>query len=423
MVKDTDTSDAEPGEAYRHALRLLHDCNSPVGFLASPIPNHNYRRVWARDGAIISLAALCTDDPELLAGCRLTLETLLQHQGPHGEIPSNVDPDSGRISYGGTAGRVDASLWFVIACGEYWQATGDDEWMRHIASSLERIRFLLGAWEFNNRGLIYVPQTGDWADEYLQSGYVLYDQLLYLQAQRVLLRLHEFMHQGTDHVLAERVVHLKHLIQSNYWLGDQDHSGNNIYHEVLYEKSRKAKKYCHGRYWLPFFQPTGYGYRFDAFANVLVSLLDVADEARCEAVDAHIDGIVNGELLLLPAFHPVIRPVDDDWEELNMTFSYTFKNRPYEYHNGGLWPLITGFYVADLKRRGLAERAGRFTHALARANALHMDGEAWSFPEYVNGKTLEAGGTCRQGWSAAAQVIAEHALQGKSLFRIDGDHE
>jgi glycogen debranching enzyme len=423
MTKDTGTSPSEPREAYRHALRLLHDCNSPVGFLASPVTNHNYRRVWARDGAIISLAALSTEDPELLGGCRQTLETLLQYQGPHGEIPSNVDPDSGRVSYGGTAGRVDADLWFVIACGEYWQATGDDDWMRHIASSLERIRFLLGAWEFNNRGLIYVPQTGDWADEYLQSGYVLYDQLLYLQAQRVLLRLHEFMHQGSDHVFAERVVHLKHLIQSNFWLGDQDHSGDDIYHEVLYEKSRKAKKYCHGRYWLPFFQPTGYGYRFDAFANVLVSLLDVADAAHCKAVDAYIDEIVNEELLLLPAFHPVIRPPDDDWEDLSMTFSYTFKNRPYEYHNGGLWPLLTGFYVADLKRRGLEERAGRFTQALSRANALDMDGEAWSFPEYVNGKTLEAGGTCRQGWSAAAQVIAEHARQGKPLFRIDGNQE
>lgn len=420
---NTSTRETEDPEPYRRALRLLHDCNSPVGFLASPVRNQNYRRVWARDGAIIGLAALCTDDRELHAGCRQTLETLLQHQGPHGEIPSNVDPDSGRVSYGGTAGRVDASLWFIIACGEYWKATGDDDWIRHIAPSLERVRFLLGAWEFNSRGLIYVPQTGDWADEYLQSGYVLYDQLLYLQAQRVLLRLHEFMHRGADHVFSERVVHLKHLIQSNYWLGDHRHRSDDIYHEVLYENSLKAKKYCHERYWLPFFQPTGYGYRFDAFANVLVSLLGVADEVHREAVDGYIDEIVTGDLPLLPAFHPVIRPVDDDWQELRMTFTYTFKNNPYEFHNGGLWPLITGFYVADLARRGLTERARRFSRALERANALPMEGEAWAFPEYVNGRTLEPGGTRRQGWSAAAQVIAEQALRGEPVFRIDGDYE
>jgi hypothetical protein len=44
----------------------------------------------------------------------------------------------------------------------------------------------------------------------------------------------------------------------------------------------------------------------------------------------------NYHIRLLPAFHPVITPVDKDWKDLNITFSYTFKNRPYEYHNGGL---------------------------------------------------------------------------------------
>jgi hypothetical protein len=33
-------------------------------------------------------------------------------------------------------------------------------------------------WEFNNKGLLYVPLSGNWADEYITDGYVLYDQLL-----------------------------------------------------------------------------------------------------------------------------------------------------------------------------------------------------------------------------------------------------
>ncbi|MGD8617658.1 MAG: hypothetical protein PVH54_00550 [Gammaproteobacteria bacterium] len=36
--------------------------------------------------------------------------------------------------------------------------------------------------------------TGDWADEYLHNGYVLYDQLLYLQAQRTMERMHAEVH-------------------------------------------------------------------------------------------------------------------------------------------------------------------------------------------------------------------------------------
>jgi glycogen debranching enzyme len=117
----------------------------------------------------------------------------------------------------------------------------------------------------------------------------------------------------------------------------------------------------------------------------------------------------------------VIKPWDKDWKELQMNFSYTFKNRPYEYHNGGLWPLITGFYIADLATRGRADAAQPFREAVHRANQLPMDGEQWSFPEYVHGKELTAGGTRWQGWSAAATIIAERCLGGEAVLRIRED--
>jgi glycogen debranching enzyme len=102
---------------------LLSDCSRPEGFLASSTDKTNYRRIWGRDGMIIGLSALMTDSADLIDTFRHTLQTLAEHQGPHGEIPSNVDPKSGRISYGGMTDRVDADLWFVIGCGEYWKAT------------------------------------------------------------------------------------------------------------------------------------------------------------------------------------------------------------------------------------------------------------------------------------------------------------
>jgi hypothetical protein len=174
---------------------------------------------------------------------------------------------------------------------------------------------------------------------------------------------------------------------------------------------------------MPYFSPSGYGYRFDAFANVLVSLLDVADETQRSMVDNYIEReLLNENLPLLPAFHPVIEPIDEDWKHLQVMFSYTFKNKPYEFHNGGLWSLITGFYVADLARRQRTEQGQKYLQAIHQANALPMDGEPWSFAEYLHGKTLQPGGTRHQGWSAAAAVIAQHALEGHKLFGID-DHE
>jgi len=40
------------------------------------------------------------------------------------------------------------------------------------------------------------------------------------------------------------------------------------------------------------------------------------------------------------------------------------------------------------------------------------------FPEFVHGRDRTAGGTRRQGWSAAAAVIAHEALRGRTVFGV-----
>jgi len=417
---DTKTPDSQKAVSQAHAL--LKKCTTTHGFLASPTENDNYRRIWGRDGIIIGLAALMTGDDEMITALGDTLETLAEHQGPHGEIPSNVDVNSGRVSYGGMTGRVDADLWFVIGCGEYWQATRDDAFIERMLPVIEKVIFLLGAWEFNNRGLLYVPATGDWADEYVHNGYILYDQLLYLQALRTLHYLRQRVTGSDDHDLRTRISLLKHRIQDNYWFGSDEKIPDDVYHEILFEKGRKAADRCTRQYWLPFFSPHGYGYRFDGFANVLASLLGVSTPTRRRTVDDYIERyVIPDEIKLLPAFYPVIKPVDKDWEELQITFSYSFKNRPYEFHNGGLWPMVTGFYVADLARRGETDKAGDYLAGIHCANAMVMDGQSWGFPEYVNGSDFSAGGNRHQCWSASAALMGHYALKGKKVFTIHED--
>jgi hypothetical protein len=406
-------------QGFSRSVELLHRCNSPDGFLATPSEKTNYHRVWGRDGVIIGLAALLTGDPELIEGFRLTLLTLAEHQGPHGEIPSNVDRSGERVSYGGTTGRVDADLWFIIGCGEYWRATGDTAFAEELWPTVQSVQRLLGAWEFNNRGLLYVPLTGDWADEFVHGGYVLYDELLYLQALRTLRLFHSEICGRQVRVLEARIARLERLIQANYWFRDGEELPENVYHEVLYRKGRHAAKHVAGEHWMPFFSPQGYGYRFDSFANVLASLLDVATDEQRECVDGTIAGYVDEiGMTLLPAFWPVIKPVDDDWADLKMTFSYSFKNSPYEYHNGGLWPMITGFYVADLARRKQHGLARSYLRGIHEANALPKDGEPWSFPEFVHGRNHTAGGVRCQGWSAAGAIIGAAGVEGRSVFSV-----
>lgn len=407
----------ERSSGYGQSLEILDRCCTREGFLSTPTRKDNYRRVWGRDSSIIGLAALLSEESELIDCCRHSLHTLAHYQGPHGEIPSNVDPETERVSYGGTTGRVDADLWFAVCCGEYWRRTGDDAFLDHMLKPLEKVRRLLGAWEFNNRGLLFIPPTGDWADEYLQSGYVLYDQLLYLQALKEFCLIHHHVHRTADHALEARVDRLKHLIQANYWFWEEEETPSDVYHEILYKKGRKAADHHGGPYWMPFFSPFGYGYRFDSMANVMAMLLGVADDSQCDAVDDYIqEKIAHREAHLLPAFHPVITPKDEEWDDLQTTFSHTFKNSPYEYHNGGLWPMVTGFYAASLAERGKDDRAKRYLEGIHAANQASKDGEEWSFPEYLHGKKLEPGGTSPMGWSAAAAIIAEEYAAGKRLF-------
>ena len=404
-------------EGLRRSLAVMRACVSEYGFLASPTRRDNYRRVWARDGCIIGMAALLSNEEDLIEACRQTLQTLVRHQGPHGEIPSNVDPATGRVSYGGTTGRVDAGLWFALSCVEYWRWSRDEAFLQAMLEPLERLRWLLGAWEFNTRGLLFVPPTGDWADEYVQSGYVLYDQLLYLQAQRGIAELHREVHGSADHTLEDRVARLRQVLRANYWFDDDERTPDHAYHEVLYGKGHGAAGHRCGTYWMPFFSPLGYGFRFDALANALVSLFGVSDEAQDEAVDAFIrDELVQEEVMLLPAFNPVITPRDEYWDDLQMSFSYTFKNEPYEYHNGGLWPFVTAFYAAGLAQRGQVELARCYRDGIHAANRRERDGEPWSFSEYLNGRSFEPGGTAPMGWSAAAAVIADAYVSGERLF-------
>ncbi len=415
LAKDGGTSESLFEEGYRRAVELLHECSTPEGFLATPRTRDNYRRIWGRDGSIISLAALMNGDSELVETARRTLLTLARNQGEHGEIPSNVDPRTRRISYGGTAGRVDADLWFLIAAAEYWKRTEDDEFLKEMLEPVERTRFLLGAWEYT-RGLLYVPPTGDWADEYVHSGYVLYDQLLYLAALRGVESIHAGRHGSKDHALVEKYERLRHLIRANYWFQDVADESD-AYHEYLFRKGKEAAPKRCGPYWMAFFSPLGYGYRFDTFANALVSLFGVSTADQDRMAAEYVNGcLIHEETMLLPAFHPVIKPKDEDWPDLQMTFSHSFKNAPYEFHNGGRWSLLTAFYGMSLVRRGKDDTARLYLQAVHEANRTEVEGYSWQFPEFLHGETLQPGGMRRMGWNAASAVLLEHYLRGERLF-------
>ncbi len=397
----TESNDAE---AYQKSLDMLRNCLSPSGFVASPATIDNYARVWTRDGVISGLAALASDDTTLIAGMQRTMTTLTRHQGTHGEIPSNVTVDGSHVSYGHLAGRVDALLWYIIGVCAYIRYSNDTSFKEFARLSVERALFLAGCWEYNDRGLLYTPISGNWADEYIQQGYVLSDELLYVMALSNAGLV--FDHQGWQ----AKATFLRQMLEVNYWPQTTLNNDPLVYHPNAYRyQTLEQKEIDH---WLPSFSPGGYATYFDGLAHALALLTDLGDEEqRCRA-EAYVQSLEQKiGSILLPAFWPVILPGNPAWVTLQSNHLFgEMKNQPYFYHNGGLWPVLTGLYAVGLVRQNQFEQASKLLVAINSANAQGRDSRYWEFSEYLHGQTHTAMGTKYMAWSAAAGVLAHQAV-------------
>ena len=381
------------------ALCLLHRSLTEAGFLASPTERTNYRRVWARDGVICGLAGLASGDDALADGLRRTVETLLAHVGPQGQAPSNVSVVEGRaetVSYGGLAGRVDAGPWAVLGAAR-WAAHADDAaWAARWAPAIGGVLDLLDAWEVNARGLVYVPQSGDWADEYDLHGYLLYDQVLRLLALRAWAPW-----APSPASVAARADRLHALVEATFWPHAGGDSGA-AYHPAAYEAALSEGVRPH-----PFaaLTPGGYARRFDALGSALAVLAGLWPGRRDTLLDHGLALAAATAPGLVPAFAPQVREGDDGWGTLRGNVRDRFSNRPGHYHNGGCWPMVNGWWVAALAEAGRADDARELLGRVETANG-------GIFPEYLDAARGERLGTTPLAWSAAGAAIGRAALDG-----------
>ena len=379
--------------AYQKAIALLHEVSTANGFLASAENTSNYKRVWARDGVICGLAALASGDEKLIATFKNTLETLAQHQHKIGTIPSNVffSEDKIEVSYGGLAGRVDAVTWFVIGVCQYVYYTKDVAFLEKNKVAIEKCLSLLDAWEFNNKHLLYVPLSGNWADEYITDGYVLYDQLLRIWA------LKSYNHFAKETQLSDKIDNIKKQVEVNF----QPNTIGEKFHERAYnELDFKGYMPCS-------FSPSGYKTNFDAFANSLAVILNIGTDATQNSILQHATTLASETKLgLVPAFWPPIFERDEHWNLLKNNCKYEFRNFPYEFHNGGSWSMVNGFLGLALLSKSETKKATTILNKIQEANALGN----YSFYENFNTNTEAPNGVSFCAWSAAAEVMLQQSL-------------
>ena len=401
-------------EGFKRALQLLRRATTPSGILASVSEVSNYRRIWARDGVICGLAGLVAGDAEVTSGLRASLETLARCQAPEGQIPSNVEVDSDGqvrdVSYGGLAGRVDTLPWFVIGVCNYARLTGDQAFAERMAPAMQKALDLLTIWEFNRRGLVYVPQGGDWADEYTLHGYVLSIQLLRLWA----LRCHA---QTVDApASAQRAGELAELIRANYWPRRRQVDAAAVYHQ----RAHRLYLEEHGEpdHWLATLTPGGYSGQFDALSNALSVLLGLPDKDQCRRLLDHGQKISESlPLRMVPSFWPPVAEGEPGWRELQASYKDTFSNAPCQYQNGGVWPMVGGWWGLALCAAERTAEARTLLDAVHAFNRKELQaGEDWGFYEYGHARTGTPGGVRFCSWSAAGAVLLGRGLEGHGLF-------
>ena len=151
-----------------------------------------------------------------------------------------------------------------------------------------------------------------------------------------------------------------------------------------------------------------FGDEGDVFGNLLAVLCGLADPAAARRT---LDALEHARVAAPYPVRATCSPITDTHLLWRPYMARHGQNLAWQYHNGGVWPMIGGFWVAALAGNGRRRRAAQNLAALARANALG----GWRFSEWLHGRSLAPRGMPGQSWNAAAFLIALHALQSRGL--------
>lgn len=394
--------------ALQKAQQILGSECSPIGLMASP---EGYPHVWARDSVITSLGALLTPGHEKCL--EVSLRTLSSQQSELGAVPNNVSVATGRLDHT-NAGSVDSNLWYILGHAFYYRASGNKLFLEEQWPSLEKALLWLRYQDSNGCGLLEVHEAADWADLLANRFNVLYDNVLWYAVLTSLAEMAQAL--GKEYgSYAEIASDVRHKIRIVLWVGEENNEewGPNCpgHMEWTHTLSQIDPVLVKRPYFLPYVAFRDFGDYCDVFGNLLAILFDVANPAQEKRILDYLYQVGIDEPYPVRVLHPVIHPGNKDWREY---YRNNNLNLPEQYHNGGIWPFVGGFYVAALVKAGRLERARHTLDRLAALNHLGSEQE-WEFNEWFHGRTGRPMGYPHQAWSAGMYVYAYHCVKNGRL--------
>ncbi|HEX6999181.1 MAG TPA: glycoside hydrolase 100 family protein [Gammaproteobacteria bacterium] len=384
-------------ECHERAIALLRRNLSPAGVLAASrnarAEQRGYTAIFGRDAAICAIGMALSGDPLLEREAVTGLETVAAHQAPNGQIPKFVDPGRREADFW-YLGCIDATLWWLIAVA-YLDERGlprglRRRWRRRIELAL---RWLL-AQEHQRFQLLQQNEASDWADIMPRSGFVLYTNALWYRVKRL---------YGVPH--AARTAASFNGLFHPFSAGLAEYRRARLLNEYVLRRARNRDLY------LSFVNFSFFGEEGDVFGNLLALLMGLADEAaRGRTLDALLAARVHEPYPVRVVVQP-IRARSALWRPYMARHRQNYR---WQYHNGGIWPFVGGFWVAALARYAGRRAARAELVKLARACAAG----SWAFAEWLHGRTHAPRGMRGQSWNAAAYLMAERiALDGEDPFR------
>ena len=358
---------------------LLHNANGTVANLPRTA-GWGYPEPYTRDLLISVLGIAVSDNTELMQSVKNVLLTLAENQSENGQIPSLVNDKN-------NTGSSDTTPLFLMATGIFRSILNDSHFLEE---AVDKALVWMDYQCPTNHYLIAQQPTSDWRDEQWVLGYGLfvntltYSGLKFLKNNKQAKNLGDAMNQLT-------------------YASDHSHSSK---HEglAIFDK--------------PYYALWSYKVyssdRFDLLGNSLAILSGLASPKKARAMVKWIENECESmdrakELVLdvTPNFFPFIQPEDLDWK-----LRYYDYNMPGDYHNGGIWPFISGFYIAALVAAEEFDLAERKLLALTNLINKGINKELnFSFNEWYKAQTGEPMGQDWQTWSASNYLYAAVCVQ------------
>lgn len=375
-------------EAESAALKVLKN-NSHGPFHGLPrTAAWGYPEPYTRDLLIAIPGMLLTGDKDLLSQVRRVLNMLAENQSELGHIPSLVhDPED--------RGASDTTPLFLVGLAIFRDFTGEPEFLNNAA---EKALTWMKYQSPTDRDLIAQQPTTDWRDEQWVTGYGLFVNTLvysYLRFFGLHGKADGLRNSIGRFTVTEGTMH-RHV------------------HEGLVVKKKPYYAFWSFKIYN--------SERFDLLGNSLAILSGLAPQTRAKEIVSWISKetenlMAKGELAvnLPPNFFPYITADDPDWIDRYRQF-----NLPGEYHNGGIWPFISGFYIAALvaaEKYQIAEKKLLIlTDIIKKSHDNSLD---FGFNEWIKAQSGEVKGQDWQTWSAAMYVYAAHCVRDRKTPFFD----